>query len=310
MLLRKPLLWAAGSPEMRKVVEATPVMRPLVNRFIPAQNPDDLVPELRTMLEKDCRVTLDYLGEDTLDKAQAQRTVDAYLDVLSELAKMDIGNKIEVSVKLSAVGQALPDGGEETALENARKICEAAKAANTTVTLDMEDHTTTDSTLRIARELRKDYPWVGIVLQAYLKRTEEDCKEFASKSSRVRLCKGAYQEPETVAYQKKQDIDEAYQRCAKILLEGKGYPMLATHDPKMINGVKRLAKELGRDKSSWEFQMLYGIRPDEQENLAFEEYGMRVYMAYGDEWYGYFMRRLAEKPANVLLVARSLVSKK
>ncbi|MFT4148448.1 MAG: proline dehydrogenase family protein [Micrococcaceae bacterium] len=310
MLLRKPILWAAGSHNMRKVVEASPFTKPMVNRFIPAQNREDLIPEIKEYLDKGCFVTLDYLGEDTLDEAQAQETVDAYIDLLAELDELGVGDKVEVSVKLSAVGQALPKIGESVAKKNARQICQAAQKAGTTVTFDMEDHKTTDRTLNLAKELREEFPWIGVVLQAYLHRTEQDCKDFASKGSRVRLCKGAYQEPESVAYQNREDIDAAYLRCAEILMKGDGYPMYATHDPKMITGVKKLAKSIRGNRDSWEFQMLYGIRPDEQENLAFEEYHMRVYMAYGDEWYGYFMRRLAEKPDNLLFFARSLVSKK
>ena len=164
------------------------------------------------------RATLDFLGEDTLDREQADATVAAYLDVLSALSDNGLARNTEVSVKLSAVGQALPDNGEKVALENARTICHAARNAGTTVTVDMEDHTTTDSTLGILRELRKDFPETGAVLQAYLHRTESDCRDLAYEGSRVRLCKGAYNEPESVAFQDRLDVDKSFVRCLKVCL--------------------------------------------------------------------------------------------
>ena len=190
--------------------------------------------------------------------------------MLQELAAQGLTRNAEVSVKLSAIGQALPDNGHKIALENARTICRAARNAGTTVTLDMEDHTTTDSTLPILRELRKDFPETGAVLQAYLHRTEADCRALAYEGSRVRLCKGAYNEPEAVAFQDKLDVDKSYVRCLKVLLAGQGYPMIATHDPRMIEIASSLASRYGRAQGTYEFQMLYGIRPEEQKRLAAE----------------------------------------
>jgi proline dehydrogenase len=183
---------------------------------------------------------------------------------------------------------------EALALDGARAICEAATAAGTTVTLDMEDHTTTDSTLGILRALREDFPSTGAVLQAYLRRTEADCRDLATAGSRVRLCKGAYKEPESVAFQSTGEVDLSYVRCMKALFAGDGYPMLATHDPRLIEIAAVLAT--GRRLDSWEYQMLYGIRPTEQERLAAEGRTVRVYVPYGEEWYGYMMRRMAERP--------------
>ena len=203
-------------------------------------------------------------------------------------------------MKLSAIGQALPDQGHKIALENARTICRAARNAGTTVTLDMEDHTTTDSTLAILRELRKDFPETGAVLQAYLHRTEADCRALAYEGSRVRLCKGAYNEPEAVAFQAGLDVDRSYVRCLKVLLAGQGYPMIATHDPRMVEIASSLATPLRpRRRASYEFQMLYGIRPEEQRRLVEAGETVRVYVPYGHEWYGYLMRRLAERPQNL-----------
>ena len=213
-------------------------------------------------------MTLDFLGEDTLDAEQADATVAAYLDVLQQLSARGLTRGAEVSVKLSAIGQFLPEVGHKVALENARTICRAARNAGTTVTLDMEDHTTTDSTLSILRELRKDFPETGAVLQAMLHRTEADCRALAHEGSRVRLCKGAYLEPEDVAFQDRLDIDKSYVRCLKVLLAGEGYPMIATHDPRMVEIAGSLASRYGRTPGTYEFQMLYGIRPEEQRRLA------------------------------------------
>ena len=213
-----------------------------------------------------------------------------------------------MSVKLSAVGGSLAADGKKIALDNARRICEAASTAGTTVTLDMEDHTTTDDTLEIVRELRADFPWVGAVLQAYLHRTEQDCRELSGPGSRVRLCKGAYTEPVSVAYQKKSEVDVSYVRCLKILMRGKGYPMVASHDPRLIAIAEDLAARAGRKADDHEYQMLYGIRPKEQARIAASGRRMRVYVPYGSQWYDYFMRRLAERPANLMFFLRSLAT--
>ena len=173
----------------------------------------------------------------------------------------------------------------------------------------MEDHTRTDATLDGLRELRRDFPSVGAVLQAYLYRTEADCRDLAYAGSRVRLCKGAYKEPESVAYQAREDVDKAYVRCLKILMEGDGYPMVASHDPRLVEIAGALAAKAGRSPESFEYQMLYGIRPEEQRRIADRGDRMRVYIPYGDEWYGYLMRRMAEKPANVMFFLRGLATR-
>ncbi|SES05995.1 proline dehydrogenase family protein [Lentzea albida] len=306
-MLRSSLLLASRSAGARKLVESTPLTRPVVDRFIAGDDVSSAIRATAEVLGDGRLVTLDHLGEDTFEESQANDTVEAYLTLLSRLESHGLTEGAEVSVKLSAVGQSLAVDGEKIALENARRICAAAAVVGTTVTLDMEDHTTTDSTLGILRELRVDFPWVGAVLQAYLRRTEQDCRDLAHSGSRVRLCKGAYQEPASVAYQDKHDVDLSYVRCLKILMEGQGYPMVASHDPRLIAIAADLASS--RSKDTYEFQMLYGIRPEEQKRIAGEGNRMRVYLPYGDEWYGYFMRRLAERPANVAFFARSLLTK-
>jgi proline dehydrogenase len=313
-LLRQPLLLLARSEKVKTLVSTIPVSAGIVNSHVPGETTEAAVEATARLVGDGLLVTLDFLGEDTLDAERAEATVAAYLDVLQQLAARSLSRNAEVSVKLSAIGQALPDsvagGGHKIALENARTICRAARNAGTTVTLDMEDHTTTDSTLAILRELRKDFPETGAVLQAYLHRTEADCRTLAYEGSRVRLCKGAYKEPETVAFQDRLDVDKSYVRCLKVLLAGQGYPMIATHDPRMIEIASSLASRYGRAKGTYEFQMLYGIRPEEQKRLAASGETMRVYVPYGTEWYGYLMRRLAERPQNLSFFAKSLISKK
>ena len=191
-----------------------------------------------------------------------------------------------MSVQLSALGQALPDDGDRIALEHAAAICAAAARAGTTVTLDMEDHTTVDSTLEILRTLRREHPWVGAVLQSALHRTEADAADLARAGSRVRLVKGAYAEPAAVAFSTKAEVDEAYLRCLRILIGGPGYPMVATHDPRMVEAARAMAVVLGRDADDHEYQMLYGIRTAEQDRIAASGDRMRVYLPYGADWDG------------------------
>ena len=305
-MLRQVILAASRSTSLRRVVEQAPVSRSVVKRFVPGASTEDAVRAARELLGSGRTVSLDHLGEDTRDAGQAEETVKAYLLVLDQLAQQGLtqGGRAEVSVKLSAVGQHLD---EAFARDNATRICEAARAAGTTVTLDMEDHTSTDSTLGVLRELRKDFPTTGAVLQSYLRRTESDCRDLAGAGSRVRLCKGAYKEPSSVAFQTTSEVDRSYVRCLKVLLAGDGYPMVATHDPRLIALTGELAK--ARAAGTYEYQMLYGIRPLEQQRLVDAGETMRVYLPYGDQWYGYFMRRLAERPANVTFFLRSLATR-
>ncbi len=308
-MLRRSLLALSRSSRVKQLVSTMPVSGGIVARFVAGETTERAVAATATLAGDGLQVTLDHLGEDTLDRAQAEATVDAYLELLAELARAGLTPAAEVSVKLSAVGQALGAEGTAMALDNARRICLAARNAGTTVTLDMEDHTTTDATLDVLASLRQDFPETGAVLQSYLRRTEADCKDLAYAGSRVRLCKGAYKEPESVAYQSRAEVDASYVRCLKVLMNGSGYPMVASHDPRLIRIAEMLAGRAERDASSYEFQMLYGIRPDEQKRLVAIGRTMRVYVPYGDEWYGYLMRRLAERPQNLAFFARSLVSK-
>ncbi|WP_053722712.1 proline dehydrogenase family protein [Saccharothrix sp. NRRL B-16348] len=302
--LRTLILAAAGNDTVRRVVATAPVSRDVVRRFVAGETTADAIDAAGRLIGDGLRVTLDHLGEDTADRATAERTVRAYLELLDQLHDVGLAADAEVSVKLSAVGLGL---SETVALDNASRICAAAEQAGTTVTLDMEDHTTTDATLRVLAELRRHWPSVGAVLQAYLRRTLDDVRELAD--TRVRLCKGAYAEPPSVAFVDPHEVDVNYVRCANVLLAGSGYPMFATHDPRLIEIVSERARWYGKPVEDFEFQMLYGVRTGEQRHLAAEGHVVRVYVPFGGQWYGYLMRRLAERPANVAFFLRSLVSR-
>lgn len=305
--LRSAILAAAGNDTIRDLVATAPLSRNMVSRFVAGETAVDAVLATRALVRDGMNVTLDHLGEDTTDTEAAEDTVQAYLTLLAALAADGLTEHAEVSVKLSAVGQKLDEG---LALENASRICAAAARVGTTVTLDMEDHTTTDSTLDILASLRREHPQTGAVVQAYLRRTESDCRTLAGTGSRVRLCKGAYAEPESVAYQDMAEVNRSYVRCANVLLAGDGYPMFATHDPRLIRIVDDRARWHDRKPGRYEYQMLYGVRPAEQRRLAGAGETVRVYVPYGVQWYGYLMRRLAERPANLAFFARALIGRK
>jgi len=298
------VLAASRSGGARKIMETAPFTHDVVRRFIAGETIEDATRVTAELAGEGLLVSLDVLGEDALARDGAEATVQRYVELLERLGAAHLGACAEVSVKLSVIGQTLDDS---FALDNARRICAAARSAGTTVTLDMEEPTAVDSALGIVYELRRDFPDVGAVVQAYLRRAEECCAELSYEGSRVRLCKGAYAAPAEVAFTNKEDIDKSFVRCMKILMAGKGYPMLATHDPRLIDIADALAVLNERDTHTFEYQMFYGVRPQEQRRLAGQGAQVRVYLAYGQEWYGYFMRRLAEKPSNLRLLMRSLV---
>lgn len=305
-MLRSVILAAARSHRVERIVETAPVSRSIVRRFIAGEHVDDALQRTRELVADGLAVTIDHLGEDTTNPQQAEATRDEYLRLLDALHAAELTPAAEVSLKLSALGQVFD---EKLAYEHAHAICAKASEAGTTVTLDAEDHTTTDSTLEVLGRLRADFPTTGAVLQSYLRRTEADCRELAVTGSRVRLCKGAYKEPESVAYQSRLDVDKSYVRCLNVLMSGAGYPMLATHDPRLVAIGEDRAKWFDRNPDEFEFQMLYGVRPDEQRRLAQLGYTVRVYLPYGTQWYAYMMRRLAERPANLGFLARAVTSR-
>ena len=311
---RPAILAASRSDGLRRTAERMPVTRQVVHRFVPGETVADALNSVEKLRDSGRMVSIDYLGEDVTDVDTANATVDAYLNLLDALGARDEATAtvrpLEVSLKLSALGQALPRDGEKIALENAHTICERAQRVGAWVTVDAEDHTTTDSTLSIVRDLRTEFGWLGTVLQAYLKRTHADCDEFAASGARIRLCKGAYDEPASVAYRDADEVTDSYLRCLRALMAGGGYPMVASHDPEIIAAVPSMASETGRGVDEFEYQMLYGIRDAEQRRLADEGNSVRVYVPFGTQWYGYFVRRLAERPANLTFFLRALAERR
>lgn len=307
-MLGPVLLAAARSDSIRRIVSAAPVTRPVVDRYIAGDELQGCLESVRSLADRGIDATIDHLGEDITDRTEALRNRDAYLALTDALASEALGARAEMSIKLSSFGQTL-EGGHDIAYANVLPVVEAAAEAGTTVTLDMEDHTLVDSTLAILADLRKHFPQTGAVVQSYLFRTEDDCRALAGEGSRVRLVKGAYNEPPEVAYKDKREVDLAYVRCLKILMAGDGYPMVGSHDPRIVAITQELARRFGRKPDEYEFQMLYGIRVAEQDRLVEQGQRMRAYIPYGTDWYGYFMRRLAERPANLAFFLRSLVSR-
>lgn len=310
--VRPAMLAASRADRLRRTVERSPVTRRVVRRFVPGDTLDGVLGVVAALRDSGRYVSVDYLGENVGDAGDAAATVRAYLQLLDALgrradAATDGVRPLEVSLKLSALGQALGRDGERIALDNARTICARAEQVGVWVTVDAEDHTTTDSTLAISAELRADFGWVGTVLQAYLRRTFGDCERLAD--ARIRLCKGAYDEPVSVAYRDGADITDSYLRCLRVLAAGPGYPMVASHDPAIIEAAPGVIGESGCAASGFEYQMLYGIRDDEQRRLVDSGGQVRVYVPFGTQWYGYFMRRLAERPANLTFFLRALAER-
>lgn len=311
---RPAILAVSRFDGLRRTAERLPVTRQVVHRFVPGETVGDALNSVEQLRYSGRLVSIDYLGEDVTDVDTANATVDAYTKLLDALDSRGEAagtvRPLEVSLKLSALGQALPRDGEKIALENAHAICERAQRAGVWVTVDAEDHTTTDSTLSIVRELRADFDWLGTVLQSYLKRTHADCEDFAASGARIRLCKGAYEEPASVAYRDRDDVTDSYLRCLRVLMAGTGYPMVASHDPEIIAAVPAMARENSRAVDDFEYQMLYGIRDGEQRRLADDGNHVRVYVPFGTQWYGYFVRRLAERPANLTFFLRALAERR
>jgi proline dehydrogenase len=311
-VLRRTLLAASASDRMRRMVVSAPYTRDVVARYVAGEDAAAAVEATSRLRATGLAVTLDYLGEDTTSHEHAAAVADEYVALLGRLQAggLSLDGGAEVSVKPTAVGLHLPEHGEKTAAAHIERICVAARAAGTTVTVDMEDHTHVEATLRIVRDLRSDYPGLGCVIQSQLRRSTADCRALAHAGSRVRLCKGAYDAPEEAAFASQAEVDRSYARCLRILMAGTGYPMLATHDPRLIRIIAAQAVLTGRGSTGFEYQMLYGIRPAEQLRLAATGAKVRVYVPYGSDWYGYLVRRLAERPANLAFFLRSLASRR
>jgi proline dehydrogenase len=275
----------------------------LARRFVAGETAPEAVAVGRTLQARGIRATFDLLGEDVLDREAAKRTAEASKALL-RLVPREVERNI--SIKLSSMGQEI---SRDFCLENAASILEEAKKVGGFVRLDMEGSRTTESTLDLFHELRKRFDNVGIVLQAYLQRTADDVKAAVSRGDRVRLCKGAYKEPASIAHQQMDDIRASFRASAHVLLEKGNYPAIATHDEGLIQDVLSFARESAIPAARFEFQMLYGVRPPRWDELVAAGQNMRIYVPYGTHWIPYFSRRLRERKENVFFVLRSLLGR-
>jgi len=303
-MLRQTFLYLSGQPKIFRFVRRNGLARRFASRFVAGETVDDALAAVRQLNAKKIAVSLDLLGESVTTEAEAHAAGQQYLHLLDRIHAE--GVNANVSVKLTQMGL---DIAEDLCVEIMHDILGRARDYSTFVRLDMEGSAYTERTLRLFEDrLYPNYPQnVGIVLQSYLYRTQTDVERAVELKCRVRLCKGAYQEPATVAYPEKRDVDANYVRCMHTLLRQGCHPALATHDPALIAEARRFAREEGIAPERFEFQMLYGIRRDLQEQLVRDGYNMRVYVPFGTQWYPYLMRRLAERPANVAFITGSVV---
>jgi proline dehydrogenase len=303
-MLKATLLKAAGSGFLQRQVTANPIARRVADRFIAGNTLDEAEDAIRALNAGGMSVALDYLGENTESEAQARESTGAYLAAIDRI--QDRGMDANISVKLTALGL---DIRQDLALEEASKVAARGKEVGAMVGVDMEAAAYVGRTLDIVEAVARDYDNLGVCIQSYLYRSRDDLERLNRLGIPVRLVKGAYQESPDVAYPQKASVDHAYARMLDDLLAVNPYPMVATHDPAMVRLTKTLVAHHNRDRASFEFQMLYGVRRDLQDQVVSEGYRLRVYLPYGTQWYPYFMRRLAERPANLYFFLSNLVKR-
>ncbi|WP_345243813.1 proline dehydrogenase [Pontibacillus salipaludis] len=273
-------------------------------RFVAGETMSNTAKVIQELNAKGMDVTIDHLGEFVDNEAEAKQRTEECIEAIRVISEQNLQSQL--SLKMTSMGL---DVSEDLVLENMRKILDAGKKYDVFVTIDMEDYERCGKTLDIFKQLKSEYDGIGTVLQAYLYRTVEDIEELNAYSPNLRLVKGAYKESPKVAFPAKQDVDQNFKKIIKMHMLNGNYTAVATHDDQMIEYTKQIEKEYNIPKEQFEFQMLYGIRTERQEELVAEGYRMRVYVPYGDDWYGYFMRRLAERPANVAFVVKGVIGK-
>ena len=303
MLTRSALIYLSRKEGLKDFAARFSLFKKLTTRFIAGESIDEAVAAIREVNAHGCSASFDHLNESVGSTAETEAEVREYLDVLRRIDETGINSN--VSIKLTQFGLEIDP---ELAYRNARRVVEDAARRGNLVRVDMEGSNVTQATIDAFKRLRAEFGLndVGIVLQSYLYRTMDDARDLLKIPARIRLCKGAYNEPPEVAYPNKKDVDDNYIRVMQLLLSSGIYHGIATHDPRMIDATLEFAKRERVSKGAFEFQMLYGIRRDLQEQLARDGYGMRVYVPYGKHWYPYFMRRLAERPANIWFVLKNL----
>jgi len=314
-MLRAPILYLSGARWARAIITRFGIARRMAARFVAGDTAGDAISTIQSLNARGINATLDHLGESVTNQAEATRAADSYVHVLEQICANEA--RANVSIKLTQFGL---DVDEDFCVGNVRRVVAAARECGNFVRVDMEGSAHTEATLRVFRTLHQEFDNVGLVLQSYLYRTDADLEALIEEGARLRLCKGAYQEPADRAYPAKADVDAAYDRQARLLLDhardlpglssnGRRPPLpaLATHDEQRIEAARAYAQEIGLGREFFEFQMLYGIRRELQDQLAREGFAVRVYVPYGTEWYPYFMRRLAERPANLWFFLTNLL---
>jgi proline dehydrogenase len=302
-MLRNTLLWASTNPFLAEKLPQYRFVQKATRRFMPGEELTDALAECTVLMERGITSTTTLLGENLTSLGEADGVVDHYLGALREIESR--GLHTVISIKPTQLGL---DFGDDEARKRLARLCDATES---TVWIDMEGSDYVDRTLDLFRSVKKEKGNVGLCLQSYLRRTAEDLQSLLPLDPDIRIVKGAYNEPESIAFPDKSDVDRSYVTLTQTLLRarldgGKGKPVLATHDPKMIGETNRIAFELGLDKDQYEFSMLFGIQRDEQDRLARQGYGVRVLVSYGAAWFPWYMRRLAERPANLWFVAKQL----
>jgi proline dehydrogenase len=303
-MLRGTFLWLSQRRRVFEFVKRNRLARKFASRFVAGETLDQAVPAVQELNKRDITASLDHLGESVTSRDEASGSRDAAIAILERIHATGI--RANVSIKLTQMGLDLDDA---LAAENATRILERAREFGTFVRVDMEASGYVQRTLDLFRTaLHPTFgDLVGVVIQTMLRRTEQDIEDLLALGARVRLVKGAYKEPASVAYPNKRDVDAVFARCSERTLERGNYPAFATHDSALIDHITEYARTKGIDQSRFEFQMLYGVRRDLQERLRQEGYNVRVYVPYGTEWYPYLMRRMAERPANVWFIVGNVL---
>jgi proline dehydrogenase len=303
MITRSALIWLSRQDGLKDFATSFRVFKKLTTRFVAGETIDEAVRFIREMNAEGCSATFDHLNESVVSANEADLEVSEYLDILSKIDETQINSN--VSIKLTQFGLSIDP---ELAYKNARRVVEEAQRRENFVRVDMEDSNVTQATIDLFKRLRAEFGLndVGIVLQSYLRRTFADAQELVKLPARIRICKGAYNEPPEVSFPDKKEVDDNYVRVMQLLLSSGIYHGIATHDPKMIAATIDFASREGIGKDKFEFQLLYGVRRDLQRQLARDGFNVRIYVPYGKHWYPYFMRRLAERPANIWFVLKNL----
>lgn len=300
----------AQKPVLRKVASSSSAVSELVARYVAGHDVGELMPVLQSLTSKGLLVSVAYLGDRVSDLEQAAANERVYLDIVRRLGEDELVSGAELSLRFSRLGQRLGAEANQFALDSARRICRAANNAGVHVTVDMSDSASADAVLQNWGKLQQDFPATGITLQSALYRTHQDLHDLALPKHRIRICKGGYREDKKIAFRDPHEIDLAFVRDLRSLLGTQAEALIATHDPRMIAVAEELIRRTGRAPDSFEFQMLYGIRPWEQRRLADIGYRSRVLVPFGPGWYDYYTERLAERPAGLALFARSLIRKR